>query len=132
MNVHIILLVTLSAAWALNIPLSIREKWVEVASPYYSECICESGADSTKAINVLKNSEYPNDACVKCFLKCVEIRVGLMVTDGTVIPGAWVDRAEGITLETANRCVNETNNILDTCEKAYELSKCVVKSVSLD
>ncbi|KAF5269915.1 hypothetical protein FQR65_LT05714 [Abscondita terminalis] len=116
-----------AAASNFNVPTAIQETWIAAGTPYYSECQCETGADITKSTNILKNLEFPDDACNKCFMRCLLLRVEAMFKNGTMLPESWVGFT---TLEIAKACVNETEDILDTCEKAYEMSKCVVKATS--
>ncbi|KAK4877036.1 hypothetical protein RN001_009542 [Aquatica leii] len=114
-----------------NIPQDIQNNWIQVASPYYSKCICASGADITAAENILGKLIYPNDPCLKCFTKCIEVELGLMLSDGTVVPEAWVRQVAAITPEIAEKCVNNTIDISDTCEKAYDYSQCLVEEVCM-
>ncbi|KAF5269914.1 hypothetical protein FQR65_LT05713 [Abscondita terminalis] len=129
---HIILALAFlfESAVAWNVSQEIRERWIRDASPYYSECICESGSDITKSINILGKLEYPNDACLKCFMKCVEFKMGLILSDGTIVPEAWVRKVAAVTPEIARKCTDETNGTLDTCQKAYDWSQCLVAAVS--
>ncbi|KAF5269917.1 hypothetical protein FQR65_LT05716 [Abscondita terminalis] len=125
MNVFIILLVTSATALDVIVPQSIQESWIRGASHDYSECLCATGADIIKGPNILKKLEYPNDPCLKCFMKCLEMKVDLILSDGTIMPETWVLKVAGVTLEIAYKCTNETIHMLDACEKSYEMSKCV-------
>ncbi|KAK4877035.1 hypothetical protein RN001_009541 [Aquatica leii] len=131
MKITIFVLSLLATAFSWNIPHDIQDSWIQVATPHYSKCMCASGADITAAENILGKLLYPNDPCLKCFAKCIEIELGLMLSDGTVVPEAWVSEVAAITPEIAERCVNDTIDILDTCEKAYDYSQCIVEEVSM-
>ncbi|KAF5269912.1 hypothetical protein FQR65_LT05711 [Abscondita terminalis] len=124
----LVVLLAITPVW--NIPQTVRERWIRDTAPYNTECICASGADATKAINVLTKLEYPNDPCVKCFLKCIQIKMGLMQSGGTIVPEAWVNVVAGVTTEIAIKCTNESSGVLDACQKAYDWAICLTKALS--
>ncbi|KAF5269921.1 hypothetical protein FQR65_LT05720 [Abscondita terminalis] len=114
------LLLVSTNALSLNIPIELRLRWIEITEPYHSMCICATGVDQTKAINFLAKLELPEDPCVKCFAKCLMISLGMMSSDGVIIP-----EAVAAPLEIAQKCSNETLDVLDACEKSYAFGKCL-------
>ncbi|KAF5269918.1 hypothetical protein FQR65_LT05717 [Abscondita terminalis] len=111
-------------AFSYSVPKEIQMLWIKTSTPYYSTCMCETGVDQTKAINLLGKLELPEDPCVKCFGKCLMVRVGIMSSDGTIIPKAWAEIA-GVPLQISQKCYNDTSTFLDSCEKAYAFGKCM-------
>ncbi|KAF5269913.1 hypothetical protein FQR65_LT05712 [Abscondita terminalis] len=126
----ILLLSLLAIPPVWNVPQPIRDRWIRDTSPYNSECICATGAETTAAVNVLKELKFPNDPCLKCFIKCIQIKMGLMRSDGTIVPGAWVNVVAGVTTEIAIKCTNESSSVLDACQKAYDWSICLRNALS--
>ncbi|KAF5269920.1 hypothetical protein FQR65_LT05719 [Abscondita terminalis] len=115
-----LLLLSTTKALSHSIPIELQLRWIEVTKPYFSTCMCATGVDQTKAINLLAKLELPNDPCLKCFGKCLMVSLGMMTSDGVIIPEAAV-----VPLQIAQKCTNDTLSISDSCEKSYAFGECL-------
>ncbi|KAF5281428.1 hypothetical protein FQR65_LT14699 [Abscondita terminalis] len=93
--------------------------------PFASECICSSGVDPAKAYGYIYDFKYPEDPCFKCFVKCMLTKVGFFASDGEPVRNPALDPTTQITQRAHDICTNETNNIVDLCDKVYKHSKCI-------
>ncbi|KAF5307624.1 hypothetical protein FQR65_LT06780 [Abscondita terminalis] len=105
--------------------LELREN---VMSPYINECIC---ATKVKEILVQKwftLGEFTNDPCLKCFVKCMSIKVGFIDEMGTPSVNTAVTKYHAPP-ELIKKCIDNNKNILDICEKSYRIGQCVVSGM---
>ncbi|KAF5299569.1 hypothetical protein FQR65_LT09374 [Abscondita terminalis] len=108
------------------------EAWRVLVNPLESKCACASGAKVNDIKTLWKTFQYPpNNACLRCYLKCIYYELGFVDYQGNLIEENIVRDALGVTPIIAATCKNETANILDLCDKFYQLDKCLTRLVQV-
>ncbi|KAF5269919.1 hypothetical protein FQR65_LT05718 [Abscondita terminalis] len=125
MRTILVLGLLLTKVLSITVPNEMQLHWIEISTPYYSSCMCATGVDQTKAINLLGKLELLEDPCVKCFGKCLMVKLGIMTSDGVIIPETWAE-VTATPVEPVKKCTNESSSILDACEKTYVFGKCLL------
>ncbi|XP_031346246.1 uncharacterized protein LOC116173101 [Photinus pyralis] len=126
-------LLTCSAALHMVVPIYLREAWYAMISPYISECVCETRVDPSFVRRTFLETEFPDDSCLKCFMKCVGFLLNVM----NAATGEWnekelVRQVAGVTPEIASTCNNQTAGLVDVCEKTFNFYQCLVYSVMVE
>ncbi|KAK4887731.1 hypothetical protein RN001_004002 [Aquatica leii] len=116
-----ILFVCIGLANLQSFPQSIRIEWNKFDEYAVTKCMCESGVMPDLVQKMIKNSEYTNDPCFKCYLKCLISERGLMDANGNYIVDALVLHMANITSAVAQLCVNTSITVQDPCQKAYNV-----------
>ncbi|KAF5287836.1 hypothetical protein FQA39_LY15668 [Lamprigera yunnana] len=98
-----------------------------VIAPFISECICASGADSAIVEKWQNLKEYANNACFKCFIKCMSIKTEFLDSVGSLHPEITAEKY-GIPIEITQSCEEEVHDELDLCEKSFKYAKCIKES----
>ncbi|KAF5282733.1 hypothetical protein FQR65_LT02730 [Abscondita terminalis] len=99
--------------------------------PFISECICATGVNPSFVISMLTNLDFPNDACFKCFLKCLANKLNLLNPDGTLYVSAFLKIVPGASAAINVACTNQTIKILDLCEKIWTYTRCFVSATGI-
>ncbi|KAK5642785.1 hypothetical protein RI129_008952 [Pyrocoelia pectoralis] len=104
-----------------------------LTEPFKEECIKETGVDITYANRVFLYSEYPEDEPLKCYIKCISMRMNIL--NGS--SGKWeksevIQQVSGITSESYQNCNDETEAESNLCQNSFDMSKCFVRQVSVD
>ncbi|KAK4877451.1 hypothetical protein RN001_009957 [Aquatica leii] len=114
-----------------EVPLYIRQSWIKASEPYRSPCICESGVNPTAAFKSIMNTEVTNNPCLKCYYKCLFVKMNLMEqTTGALIEKEFVRQVEGCTSEVFKKCNEKTKNEIDLCKKSFDTYLCIVHILS--
>ncbi|KAF5299657.1 hypothetical protein FQA39_LY11452 [Lamprigera yunnana] len=66
-----------------SVPPEFAKAFADFIAPFKSECICASDVDPAAVEKWLFESQFPNNACLKCFIKCVSMRTNLLHPDGS-------------------------------------------------
>ncbi|KAF5289661.1 hypothetical protein FQR65_LT11778 [Abscondita terminalis] len=103
----------------------LQEVWTTLRNPLITECICKSGADPSLVQKWLVDNVYSNDACFKCFVKCIGIGVDVVDVLGTINEDLIVEKYE-VSRELVSNCTLKYENETDLCEKVFKHSKCVI------
>ncbi|KAK4873286.1 hypothetical protein RN001_015315 [Aquatica leii] len=123
MKLIVVILVVVSGSYAQTMSPS-AEKWFEdKVHPFLSKCICASGADEAVVLEWLNSQKFPNNACLKCFIKCILISSDLIYGDGTV--NYLTRRSPEISIVRIKSCDNQTVYETDLCQRAYDIDKCI-------
>ncbi|KAK4873518.1 hypothetical protein RN001_015547 [Aquatica leii] len=94
--------------------------------PYLSQCICATAVKVQFAYDWFKYDKFVDDACFKCFLKCVTVGVGIYGTDGTLRRNVMI-KLLGIPVELLDNCTTRFDKETDTCVKIYKFGLCIHK-----
>ncbi|KAB0797001.1 hypothetical protein PPYR_11062 [Photinus pyralis] len=109
------------------VPKYIRVAWYRSALPFADECICRTGVLARYATNVFLNADYPSDSCLKCYVRCIYIRLHYMNSSNGTWNADEISRTmKGMTPKITENCIKRTRNIVDDCEKAFQLFLCAV------
>ncbi|KAK4877448.1 hypothetical protein RN001_009954 [Aquatica leii] len=123
---------TTHALTTKEVPLYIRQSWIKVSEPYRTACICESGVNPTAAFKSIMNTEVPNNPCLKCYYKCLYVKMNLMEqTTGALIEKEFVRQVEGCTSEVFKKCNEKTKNEVDLLKLTVCLSFLFVANAKL-
>ncbi|KAF2902991.1 hypothetical protein ILUMI_03190 [Ignelater luminosus] len=98
------------------------------------ECEAEIGIDTDFLNKAFKENHYPNDDKLKCYFKCLNIKLGVMNEKGDVNDDRLKYVASHFSdASTEEEIVVECGNIegADLCETAFKLMACV-KNATLD
>ncbi|KAF5290636.1 hypothetical protein FQR65_LT01926 [Abscondita terminalis] len=115
-----------------QLPPDSAKAWADLVSKYKTECLCATKADPAVVERWLYKYSFPNDACLKCFIKCVTEKLGLLNYDGSVNVDANLALDSVIPKMSANMtysCTNKTANVSDICEKAFQYSFCIQTAI---
>ncbi|KAK4877452.1 hypothetical protein RN001_009958 [Aquatica leii] len=114
-----------------EVPLYMRQSWLKVTDPIRTACICESGVNPTIALKSVLNTEVPNNPCLKCFFKCLAIKLNFMeATTGDFLKYELLRQVEGMTTEIFDKCNDKIKSEEDLCKKAFNMYMCLVHYVS--
>ncbi|KAK4873206.1 hypothetical protein RN001_015235 [Aquatica leii] len=94
--------------------------------PYASECMCKKGADPDKAYGFIYSLKYPNDPCLKCFVRCSSTSIGYFNSFGEPQDEVILRYAPEVPQQVLDTCRNQTKNELDLCEKLFKYSRCFI------
>ncbi|KAF5279795.1 hypothetical protein FQR65_LT03326 [Abscondita terminalis] len=112
-----------------EVPLHLRNSWVNVTEQYHTQCVCESGVNAFAAINSLAITQLSNDPHLKCYYKCLDINLLLLdPVTGSFVKSEFL-RYAGITSEIFDKCSGQTESMKDLCAKSFYMYLCVVHSV---
>ncbi|KAF5279785.1 hypothetical protein FQR65_LT03316 [Abscondita terminalis] len=110
-----------------EVPLYIRQSWIKRTDSIRTACICESNAKPSDAYKLLMLTQVTNDPCLKCFIKCLKIKLNLMdATTGNLIEKEFIRQIEGVTPEIFKKCNEKVREEIDLCEKSFGMFLCVV------
>ncbi|KAK4877447.1 hypothetical protein RN001_009953 [Aquatica leii] len=113
-----------------EVPLYIRQSWINVTEPHRTPCICETKVKPTSAYKSMMFTEIPNDPCLKCYYKCLSIKLNLMeATTGNFVEKEFLRQIEGVTPEIFKRCNEKLKCEVDLCKKCFGMYLCIVHSV---
>ncbi|KAF5307580.1 hypothetical protein FQR65_LT06798 [Abscondita terminalis] len=84
MKTFLFLSTVVVGVFALTVPEDVKNYWISQTVRYKSFCECQSGVDPALSDAVFKKLQYPNDPCLKCYLKCLYGTPGLLKSDGTI------------------------------------------------
>ncbi|KAF5279798.1 hypothetical protein FQR65_LT03329 [Abscondita terminalis] len=114
-----------------KVPLYIRQSWLALFEPLFSKCICESKVDPTLAFRSIINTEVSSSPCLKCFFKCLYIKLNIMdATTGEFQEEEMLRQIEGMTTGIFKKCNGQTKHEVDLCKKSFDMYMCVVHSHS--
>ncbi|KAF5290665.1 hypothetical protein FQR65_LT01955 [Abscondita terminalis] len=111
-----------------QVPLATNIGWDKLITPFKSECMCRTGVDPVRIPKWVYNYSFPQDSCLKCYIKCTFAHLNVLNPDGTInleansalnkyVPG----RTDNITYPCADKVANET----DLCDKMFKFSFCI-------
>ncbi|KAB0796977.1 hypothetical protein PPYR_11038 [Photinus pyralis] len=114
-------------------PKHIQAAWERVTFPFKKECVTETGIAQGLADRLFLHSEYPEHDPLKCYIKCVSGRMGILdVSKGEWILDEFLRQVAGLTPSIYAACKEETKAAPNVCEISYGMYKCVVGHVSED
>ncbi|KAF5279793.1 hypothetical protein FQR65_LT03324 [Abscondita terminalis] len=115
---------------AKEVPLYIRQSWVKMIDPILALCISESRGNPTNVFKSLMNTEVVNDSGLKCFYKCVALKLNFMeATTGEFQEKEMLRQIEGLTPEMYKKCNNQVKDEVDLCKKSFDMYMCQVHSL---
>ncbi|KAK4883848.1 hypothetical protein RN001_000119 [Aquatica leii] len=118
-----------SSTWVL--PSNITDSWLALVNPFFSECICQTRVKPHIALRAIANTDLVDDACLKCFIKCLAINLNFFNTaTGMVDQALVVSKIAGVTPEIISYCNDLTNNEMDVCQGAYDFFVCFAFAVA--
>ncbi|KAK5647191.1 hypothetical protein RI129_002083 [Pyrocoelia pectoralis] len=96
------------------------------------DCITESKAKEDEVINMLDKGEFSGSQELKCFLKCVYVKLGVMNDGGEIqesgiksqIPPGF-DQAKATTLIEKCKALRAD----EPCETAFNVGKCLMEGL---
>ncbi|KAF5281017.1 hypothetical protein FQA39_LY05222 [Lamprigera yunnana] len=110
----------------------IKENWMNLIDPHETECICASGVNSADVHELWLKWNYPaNKHCLKCYLKCVYDKIGVMDGEGNVRKDVYQKLVLGTTDEIYDTCEFETCEVKDICLKIYNFDKCIAREMNI-
>ncbi|KAF5277081.1 hypothetical protein FQA39_LY06319 [Lamprigera yunnana] len=111
----------------LNVPLRMRESWIQLAVPVFNLCICDSGVNPTVAYKSIMFTEVPNDPCLKCFYRCLAVKLKIMdAITGEFMEEQILRQVQGITPALFKKCNDKVKDEVDLCKKAFEGYMCII------
>ncbi|KAF5279791.1 hypothetical protein FQR65_LT03322 [Abscondita terminalis] len=114
-----------------KVPLHIRQSWLALFDPLLYKCICETGVNPTLAFKSIINTEVSSNACLKCFFKCLQIKLNIIdAITGEFQEKEMLRQVEGLTPDIFKKCKERTNDVVDLCKKAFDMYMCVVHSLA--
>ncbi|KAK4873502.1 hypothetical protein RN001_015531 [Aquatica leii] len=128
MKIIVVILTIACNSYAQTVSQTAEEWYKETIHPFFSNCICVTGVDEKVVLEWLNEKKYPENACLKCFVKCVLISSGLFNPDGTL--NNLKRRGSEIDVNKLKLCYNQTADESDSCQRAYNYNKCTVFTFS--
>ncbi|XP_031346262.1 uncharacterized protein LOC116173122 [Photinus pyralis] len=117
----------LALATAEKVPTATQQAWDTFTKPFSAECVAETGVKQEYADRLYLYGEYPEDHALKCYVKCISERLGIL----NAASGEWildmVLRIPGITSEIFGTCNDETKADPDVCSKSFAVLKCFAR-----
>ncbi|KAF5295900.1 hypothetical protein FQR65_LT10388 [Abscondita terminalis] len=113
------------------IPDDVLKIWTSDITKHISTCICATGADEAIVMKYIFQSIYIDDPCFKCYLKCTLGNNDLFNSDGSIPVENWI-KVAGVNATIVGKCVNLVQDRKDLCQKAFEYSRCIRRTVSGD
>lgn len=115
---------------SLKIFTEKTKKWLSMLEPFKRDCIAETKVNPEYPDRIVLHGEYPEDRKLKCYVKCMSMKMGVLDANGEVVEEIFrkylnVDDDE-IAKSVSKKCLNE--NSTDLCEKAFRISKCSYKA----
>ncbi|KAK4883841.1 hypothetical protein RN001_000112 [Aquatica leii] len=109
-----------------DVPSFIKLKWDNTTFPFQEECVCDSEVDPKLAYRAFIHSEYPDEACFRCYLLCLFLNLRMIDSQ----TGFWkedvvLNKIYGTTPEIVSWCSYVSNNNTDLCDKAFQLHLCI-------
>ncbi|KAK4873495.1 hypothetical protein RN001_015524 [Aquatica leii] len=101
-----------------------------VFRPHVSFCECETGVNVALVGRFFQNKEFSNDACLRCFFKCLLQKMEFLRYDGTISVADIILKLE-ISEEPILHCVSQVQNETDLCIKAFLFLKCLLTDIEI-
>ncbi|KAF5307519.1 hypothetical protein FQR65_LT06874 [Abscondita terminalis] len=116
----------------LVVPDNIKKSWFDLSEPHFTECACITGVSLTRANRFFTKSELPDDPRLKCFFKCLVIKLSILNEatnewDETEI----INKVAGVTPFIYSNCNNSTDKIKDLYERVFQMTMCLVLQISV-
>ncbi|KAK4883849.1 hypothetical protein RN001_000120 [Aquatica leii] len=113
------------------IPSNITDAWLALVNPFFSECICQTGVKPDVALRAFTHTDLVDDACLKCFLKCLGIKLNIInLATGAVDENMLASKIVGVTPAIASYCNDLSKNQTDSCQRTYEGVVCLAFAVA--
>ncbi|KAF2881145.1 hypothetical protein ILUMI_25019 [Ignelater luminosus] len=91
---------------------------------FIEPCVKESNVNSDIIEKLIKNNEFANDNALKCFLKCVYTKAGIMSEDGDFNADELKKTLDdGQSPDLVNKCKDLKGS--DSCDTAFLVAKCM-------
>ncbi|KAB0802418.1 hypothetical protein PPYR_04604 [Photinus pyralis] len=104
---------------------ALRQAYTALMRPALSFCICASDVELEMANCAVYKREFPNDACLKCFFKCVFTEICILNPDGTIDRDTLIRTVPGVDSDIADKCISTVDEETDLCEKMYDFAVCL-------
>ncbi|KAF2902996.1 hypothetical protein ILUMI_03195 [Ignelater luminosus] len=96
---------------------------------YAAECVREEHVDANVVINAWDENHYPNKHIIKCYFKCITLKLGLVNENGEIIEETFVKVSQKLieTDDTPDEARNKCRSIkeVDACETGFKLMACI-------
>ncbi|XP_031346040.1 uncharacterized protein LOC116172865 [Photinus pyralis] len=96
------------------------------------DCLTESKAKEDEVIKMLDNGEFSGSQELKCFLKCIYVKLGVMNDAGEVQEnGIKSQIPPGFDQGKASALIEKCREIHagDPCETAFDVGKCIMEGL---
>lgn len=91
---------------------------------FVEPCVKESNANPAAVEKLIRNSEFSDDKNLKCFIKCLYTKAGVMSDDGKFSAEELKKTLEdGDSPDVINKCKDLKGS--DNCDTAFLVSKCI-------
>ncbi|KAF2893903.1 hypothetical protein ILUMI_12269 [Ignelater luminosus] len=125
----LLLLVAYGSSEQTNVTMSyIRNLSKGPMAPYVTECLCQSHLNPQILEEYYKHGTLSDDACWKCYIKCILFKLDILSSTGDVNVQRWVDIFEYFERPLAEKCSNYEEP--DLCQKAYLMVNCAYEGLS--
>ncbi|KAK4873076.1 hypothetical protein RN001_015105 [Aquatica leii] len=102
-----------------------------MVAPFISQCICATGVNPVFVDRFLTKFEFPNDACFKCFLKCLATSLSITHPDGSMYVETVLKIIPSANATMNTQCDNQSKDNLDLCERIWLYGQCYASFVGL-
>ncbi|KAF5291226.1 hypothetical protein FQR65_LT11461 [Abscondita terminalis] len=126
MKLIVLVMLLANSAYLLEFPPEFLEEWFFTSEPYITECTCATDADSSLVARWFKYTEFPNDACLKCFIKCITQKLEFLNYDGTLNYDTIVKTVSFLNKSLIVQCEDKTPNTTDLCQLMFDLARCTL------
>ncbi|KAF2881144.1 hypothetical protein ILUMI_25018 [Ignelater luminosus] len=100
------------------------DEMLEKLEKFVEPCVKESNANPAAVEKLIKNSEFSDDNTIKCFLKCVYTKAGVMSEDGKFNADELKKTLEDDqSPDLVNKCKDLKGS--DNCDTAFLVAKCM-------
>ncbi|KAF5284518.1 hypothetical protein FQR65_LT13503 [Abscondita terminalis] len=130
MKTLVVILSVVICGAALEIPCELEQEFIAAVTPFISICECETNVDPHLAYELIYNLEFANDACLKCFIKCLFFKLDYVNPDYSPNFDAVANSVPSINITVPINCYSQQNKT-DLCQLAFDQLKCVVNYYKL-
>ncbi|KAF5284517.1 hypothetical protein FQR65_LT13502 [Abscondita terminalis] len=109
---------------ALEVPYELHQEFIAAVTPFISVCECETNVDPHLVYELIYNLEFANDACLKCFIKCLFFKLDYFNPDISPNYDAGLSSIPSINVTVLINCYSQVNTT-DLCQLSYDFLKCV-------
>ncbi|KAF5284516.1 hypothetical protein FQR65_LT13501 [Abscondita terminalis] len=81
MKTLVVLLSVVICGGALEIPYELHQEFIAAVTPFISVCECDTNVDPHLVYELIYNLEFSNDACLRCFIKCLFFKLDFVNPD---------------------------------------------------